>query len=195
MKNIIVMFVIAIAFVSGCSFDNHDQNQKLENDQQNELIKAEAKKEPEPEDQNAEQKSIQELDNENHEEVIMESEKMEETMKTLYITINGQTQKVNVYDNQTMKELQTMLPMTITMEDLHQNEKYSYLDQNLTTQSQSVGNIQKGDVMLYGSNCLVLFYETFSTAYQYTPLGSIEDPSFLDAFASSGSIQVTFELK
>ena len=59
----------------------------------------------------------------------------------------------------------------------------------------NAGQIHAGDLMLYGSDCLVLFYESFPTSYRYTPIGRINDPSDLaDAVGSSG-VQVIFALR
>lgn len=44
--------------------------------------------------------------------------------------------------------------------------------------------------MLYGSDCLVLFYETFTTSYRYTPIGRIENPATLAEELGSGSVTV-----
>lgn len=206
MKHIILMFIIILAFTSGCT---NVKNDRIEGsnvvDKQREVIEKALDKEEQlndaPEDfvdeQPIETKDTQEQSDTliDQNEIIDETKKEEETLKELYITVNGQTRKVNLYDNQTTNELLMMLPMTITMDDLHRNEKYIYLDQNLSTQSQSIANIQKGDLMLYGSNCLVLFYESFPTTFQYTPIGKIENPISLDQIVGSGSIQVTFELK
>ena len=48
--------------------------------------------------------------------------------------------------------------------------------------------------MLYGSNCLVLFYESFPTSYRYTPVGRVDDPSGLADVVGHGNVQVTFAL-
>ena len=77
------------------------------------------------------------------------------------------------------------------MDELHGNEKYAYLDQSLPTASEKVGSIKSGDLMLFGSDCLVLFYEDFSTSYSYTPLGHIDDPAGLSDALGSGSVLIT----
>ena len=61
------------------------------------------------------------------------------------------------------------------MNELNGNEKYGTLDKSLTTNSYNPGVINKGDVMLYGSNTLVVFYKTFNTSYSYTKIGHIDN--------------------
>ena len=41
----------------------------------------------------------------------------------------------------------------------------------------------------------MLFYESISTSYSYTPLGRIEDPAGLAEALGSGSVAVTFQLR
>lgn len=48
-------------------------------------------------------------------------------------------------------------------------------------------------VNLYGSDCLVLFYEDFQSSFSYTRLGYLEEPEGLSEAAGSGSVTVTFE--
>lgn len=44
-----------------------------------------------------------------------------------------------------------------------------------TYNPRNVKNIQKGDVMLYENNCLVIFYKSFTTSYEYTKIGHIDN--------------------
>ena len=115
-----------------------------------------------------------------------------DTMK-LIITIGTHIFTATLYNNSTAKAFEAKLPMTIKMTELNGNEKYFDLSDHLPTNASNPGTIQTGDLMLYGSNALVLFYKTFSTSYYYTRLGSIENPSGLDAALGSGNATVKFE--
>ena len=68
-----------------------------------------------------------------------------------------------------------MLPKEFKMQELNGNEKYIYLDEILPTNPVNPKQINKGDVMLYGNNCLVIFYKTFTTNYSYTLIGHIDN--------------------
>ncbi|MCS0788510.1 cyclophilin-like fold protein [Cytobacillus firmus] len=52
--------------------------------------------------------------------------------------------------------------------------------------------INTGDIMLYGDNGLVLFYETFSSTYSYTRLGYIEEAVRYAQAVGDGDINVSF---
>lgn len=81
------------------------------------------------------------------------------------------------------------------MVELNGNEKYVDLRRSLPTSAANPGIIQNGDLMLYGSSTLVLFYKTFSTSYSYTKMGRIDDVTGLVAALGTGNISVTFELE
>ena len=104
-------------------------------------------------------------------------EKVEEPKMELAVkmTIDNDTYHVTLEDNETTKEFMEMLPLTLEMKDLNNNEKYYYLDKDLPTNSYNPDIIKKGDIMIYGKNCFVIFYETFETDYNYTKIGHIKD--------------------
>lgn len=120
--------------------------------------------------------------------------KEEMRMDTIQIVIGEKTYDVSLYDNETTKSLKEMLPKTVSMEELNGNEKYTYLSQSLPTERVYPGQIHTGDLMLYGSDCLVLFYEDFTTSYGYTPLGKVDDPAGLAEAVGSGAVEVTFRM-
>ncbi|PWJ79123.1 UNVERIFIED_CONTAM: hypothetical protein C7383_101500 [Murimonas intestini] len=113
-------------------------------------------------------------------------------MQGIMINVGGQSFQAILYDNETAKTLKERLPLTLLMEELNGNEKFYYLEDGLPTDSEHVGNIQTGDIMLFGSDCLVLFFDDFNTSYSYTRIGHIEDSQgFADALAD-GTVEVTF---
>lgn len=108
------------------------------------------------------------------------------------IVVGSKTYSATLHDNETAKAFTDMLPLTLDMAELNGNEKYYYLDASLPTNPSTPSGIHAGDIMLYGNNCLVLFYESFSTSYSYTPIGHISDSQGLANQLGSGNMQVTF---
>ena len=80
------------------------------------------------------------------------------------------------------------------MQELNGNEKYYFFDSSLPTNASRPAGIHTGDLMLYGTNCLVLFYKDFATSYSYTPLGRLVDPAGLAAALGAGSVTVELSL-
>lgn len=116
-----------------------------------------------------------------------------ETMK-INIKVKGKdvVAHAELYNNEAAEMLYEKLPLTLEMSDMP-HEKYSYLGFTLPTNKENVGKINAGDIMLWGNNCLVVFYESFETSYSYTKIGRISDiESFLSAI-DSGSVTLTFE--
>ncbi len=120
------------------------------------------------------------------------SQSQEEENMKLQIIANGVTFYAELYDNPAAEAFGKQLPLTLSMSELNGNEKYCYLSQSLPADPCQPEQIQAGDLMLYGSDCLVLFYETFSTSYRYTPLGRVEDSAGLAQALGSGSVTVQF---
>ena len=111
------------------------------------------------------------------------------------IAVNNQSFTATLFDNDTAGAFIKMLPLTIDMIELNGNEKYYDLPNSLPVNASNPGTIQNGDIMLFGSRTLVLFYQTFSTSYRYTKLGQVDDPAGLEAALGPGNVTVTFEEK
>lgn len=117
-----------------------------------------------------------------------ESDEMENNTEVKVI-INNKEYKAILEDNETVSKLMELLPIEYNMNELNGNEKYAYLDGSLPTNSYRPNHIDAGDVMLYGSDCLVVFYKSFDTSYSYTKIGHIEDLPDL----GNSNITVKFE--
>lgn len=118
-----------------------------------------------------------------------------DNMQNIIITIENKKYEAILYDNSTTKELIKKFPITITMSDLNGNEKYYNFSKSFSTSSENVANINKGDIMLFGDNCLVIFYKSFSTRYKYTKLGYIKNTEDLENSLGKGDISITFEIE
>ena len=117
------------------------------------------------------------------------------TGSKMIIKIGNDTFSASLYDNATATAFKSLLPMTVDMVELNGNEKYFDLSGKLPTDASNPRTIHSGDLMIYGSNTLVLFYETFSTSYSYTRLGRIHDTKGLADAVGSGNVTVTYELE
>ena len=104
-----------------------------------------------------------------------EEKEVIERVSKVNIVIDNKEYILNLENNDSVLELVSMLPQSFTMNELNGNEKYVYLDKTFTTNEISPKNITSGDVMLYGDNCLVIFYKSFETSYSYTKIGHIDN--------------------
>lgn len=115
-----------------------------------------------------------------------------EEMK-INVVIGNKTFAATIADTETGHAFYNLLPLSLNMNELNGNEKYCYLDNSLPTASYRPGTIKAGDLMLYGSSCVVLFYETFSSGYSYTGIGAIDKPEGLAEALGSGNVSVKFQ--
>ena len=110
-------------------------------------------------------------------------------VSSVKVIINDKIYTLLLDNNNTAKEFINLLPQEFNMNELNGNEKYVYMDNSLSTNSYKPKQIKKGDVMLYGDNCLVIFYKSFSTSYSYTKIGHIDNLEDL----GNKSVDVKFE--
>lgn len=117
-----------------------------------------------------------------------------EVIKTINMQIGNKNFTIKLFDNNAAQNLITQLPLTLDMKELNGNEKYSYLPKKLPADSQNISEIKAGDLMLFGSDCLVLFYKNFHTSYSYTKIGYIENITELTATLGNGNIKVKLNI-
>ena len=115
----------------------------------------------------------------------------ENKMTKIYASLNSKKLEINLEENSTASALVKLLPLDITMNDLNKNEKYAYLDESLPTNTYSPKHIEAGDVMLFGDNCLVIFYKSFDTSYSYSKIGHINNLPSLD----DGNISISIDVE
>jgi hypothetical protein len=125
----------------------------------------------------------------NQQESNNESNNSNEVIKSVKAIIKGKEYKIDLENNETANSFVGLLPQELNMKELNGNEKYIYLDTTLPTNSSNPKRINAGDVMLYGDNCLVIFYKSFDTSYSYTKIGHIDNLPNL----GNDSILVKFE--
>ena len=116
-----------------------------------------------------------------------------QNMTEINITIGGKTFVAEIEDTETGRAFVSRLPMTLNMSELNGNEKYHYLNESLPTNAQHYSTIEPGDLMLYGSTCVVLFYGK-AGGYSYTRLGKLKQTDGLAAAVGRGNVSVTFEV-
>ena len=101
--------------------------------------------------------------------------KEEDKMENIKVIINDKIYNATIIGNETSKKFIEYLPIEFNMTELNGNEKYVYMDYTLPTDIVSPKHINAGDIMLYGNNCLVIFYKSFDTNYSYTKIGHIDN--------------------
>ena len=111
---------------------------------------------------------------------------------TMNITIGQSTFSAELADTKAAQELTALLPLTLEMQDHLSNEKFAELPKALSRNDQAVGRIEAGDIMLWGGNTLVVFYESFQSSYRYTKLGKIKNTAQLKKVVGAGKVTMTF---
>lgn len=116
------------------------------------------------------------------------------TEQKIKITVGSKTFTATLENNASAKELVERMPFTVNMQELNGNEKYYQFPDSFPSDPRSFDTIKAGDLMLYQSDYLVVFYENHSTTYDYTKLGVIDNADGLAEALGSDSAQVTFEV-
>ncbi|MBQ9036176.1 MAG: hypothetical protein IJ115_01765 [Erysipelotrichaceae bacterium] len=107
----------------------------------------------------------------------------------MVVIINGIEYSVHYEENETTRCFKAHFPQEYRMAELNGNEKYVYMDYSLPAYQSCPKHINAGDIMLFGDDCLVIFYKSFKTFYSYTRMGHIDNLPEL----GKGSITAYFE--
>ncbi|MDQ8759994.1 cyclophilin-like fold protein [Streptococcus ruminantium] len=118
-----------------------------------------------------------------------------ETEMTLTLSINHETLPVTWENNNTVQNLKTKLTdqsLTVNLSAYGGFEQVGSLGFTLPSQDQQL-RATSGDIMLYNSNNIVLFFG--SNSWSYTKLGHIDlSQSELDKLLNQDSVSITLSL-
>jgi hypothetical protein len=110
----------------------------------------------------------------------------------MWITVGERRFAITLADNEAARAFVTQLPLTLDMSELNGNEKHAELPKALPSNASRPGTIRNGDLMLYGTDTLVVFYATFNSSYSYTRLGRVDDPARLAQALGPRGVRVIF---
>ncbi|WP_236032375.1 cyclophilin-like fold protein [Pseudomonas schmalbachii] len=110
----------------------------------------------------------------------------------MWMTVGEHRFAITLADNAAARAFATLLPLTLDMAELNGNEKHGDLPKTLPTNASRPGTIRNGDLMLYGSDTLVVFYLTFDSPYSYTRLGRVDDPAGLALALGRRGVRILF---
>lgn len=99
---------------------------------------------------------------------------------------------ITLAETEAARAFLALLPLTLDLEELNGNEKKKELSNPLPTDASRPGTIRDGDLMLWGSRTLVVFYLTFDSSYAYTRLGRVDNPAGLAQALGRGDVRVVF---
>lgn len=110
------------------------------------------------------------------------------------LKINGKIFTAKLNNGSAAKKLKSMLPFTITMNELNGNEKYHYFDTEFSGEEKTFKTINAGDLMIYGGDCLVLFYDKIENSpFSYIKVGTLSSIDGLKSVLGSGNVKVKFK--
>ena len=110
----------------------------------------------------------------------------------MWMTVGERRFAITLADTEAARAFAAMLPLTLDMEDLNGNEKKKELPKALPTDTYRPGTIRNGDILLWGSHTVVVFYLTFDSPYPYTRLGRLDDPAGLAQALGPRNVRVVF---
>jgi len=113
----------------------------------------------------------------------------------MWMTVGERRFTITLTNNPAARAFAAQLPLALNMADLNGNEKHAELPNALPANANRAGTIRNGDLMLYGSGTLVVFYLTFDSSYAYTRLGHVDDPAGLAQALGQRAVRINFSKK
>ena len=110
----------------------------------------------------------------------------------MWMSVGERRFAITLTDSPAARAFAALLPLTLDMSDLNSNEKHVSLPRALPANASRPGTIRNGDLMLYGTDTLVVFYLTFDSSYSYTRLGRVDDPAGLAQALGPRSVRIRF---
>lgn len=113
----------------------------------------------------------------------------------MWMTVGERRFAITLTHTPAARAFAAQLPLTLDMVDLNGNEKHAELPKALPVSASRPGTIRQGDLMLYGSSTLVVFYVTFDSSYSYTRLGRVDDADGLAQALGQRAVRINFSKK
>jgi hypothetical protein len=106
------------------------------------------------------------------------------------LTVNGSSTTATLIDSPTTRDLLSLLPLTLTLEDYAGTEKIAYLPRKLSEEGAPAGvDPSPGDITYYAPwGNLALFYRDFGYAKGLIKLGHMD--SGVEMYAVPGPVTV-----
>ena len=109
-----------------------------------------------------------------------------------WMTIGQRRFSITLADTAAARAFASAMPLSLEMAELNGNEKHADLREPLPAKAARPGTIRSGDLLLYGTRTVVVFYATFDSPYSYTRLGRIDDPAALTQALGTQGVRVGF---
>lgn len=117
---------------------------------------------------------------------------MAEEGGSVRLEIGGRTFTATLEDNEAARVLCDMLPLSLDFRDYGGFEKVASLPHRLPSHDRQMST-SAGDIVLYSSNQIVVFYG--GNSWSYTKLGHIDDVEGLTEALGRGNVEITFTLQ
>lgn len=115
----------------------------------------------------------------------------------LNLIVGESTFKATMYENESVKDFMSLLPLTLTLTDNDRKERSTHLPKRLATEETTDGvNLLAGDISYYTPfRNLCIYYHDSGLSFCQVSLGKIEKSGVeaIRQMAGAGPVDVTFK--